>query len=1164
MKTRQYVCALLFVAVALVAIAQSPTGTIQGLVRDASNAVVPNAVVRIKNVATNEAKELRTDAQGRYVQPFLLPGTYTVDVEMKGFRPARQEEIKLDVAQNRSVDFILEIGAVSQEVRVEATPLPLDVNTSSVGQLIENKRILDLPLNGRNPLSLVWLSAGVSGAGSGSTPNIAGGRSASNEVQIDGSSAVITTTYPGVLEFAYSPQVDSVQEYSVQVNGISAEYGRTGGAVVNLVTKTGTNAFHGSAYNFLRNSQLDANSFFANKAGVAKGSFKRNQWGVTLGGPVVIPGLYNGRDKTFFFVGYEGLSQRTQSVYTYTVPTAAWRAGDFSNLRTSSGAAITIYDPLTVRADPANPGRYIRSPVAGNQIPVERRDPVAVNVMGYFPTANTAPGNPYTNLNNYVFVGAQPSSSMRIDPRIDHNRTNRWRMFVRTSYVLPDSPGINPFGAGNPGTPLAGMGRDSITNTVMDHTLTLSPTVIASVRYSFVRMSSLWYGASKNFDLAKLGFPKYFSDLVTTDGGGFTPMSFSSAVSGIGNASSIVAGRMTHTLTANVTKVMSRHTIKSGLEMRSILLNYYQPASAAGSFSFSAGWTQQEISTTSSVAGFPLASFLLGLPASGSKSHDIAVATSSPYWAGYVQDDWKASRKLTLNLGLRYDVTLPRTERFNNLSYFDMYERSPIAGQVPASACPSCGNLLGAMHFVDASHRRQVPTDKNNFGPRFGFAYQVASNTVVRGAYGIYYPPSALEAAGVPSGTLGFRGSTSSIFTADSMRTINTYLRDPFPAGFRFPPGRDGGATTQLGATVDRGIFDSWRNPYVQQWNLTVQRRVPGNFVLEIGYLGNRGIHLPDDDGGRSYNQLPPSYMAMGTDLLRVVSNPFYGVITDATSTLSRATVEYRQLLRPYPQYTGVSSLLTPTANSIYHGMMIRADRRFSRSFGMLLSYTTGKIIDDASTEADWLGPAVGTRLDAYNRRLERSVSSQDIAQRFVVSYMYELPFGKGKRFLSGLPRGANLLLSGWQLNGITSFQSGPPMIVFALSNNTQIYTTSQRPNNNGHSARLTGGTTDQRLARWFDTSVFSQPSSYTFGNTGRTLPDVRKPGKNTSDVSLFKNTFFGPERRLNLQYRMEMFGAFNTPQFSAPAGTVGSAGFGVISGASGARQIQMALKLIW
>jgi hypothetical protein len=1164
MKTRHYVGALMLAAVALAAIAQGPTGTIQGLVRDTSNAVVPNAVVRIKNVATNEAKELRTDAQGRYVQPFLLPGTYSVDVEMKGFRPARQEEIKVDVAQNRSLDFVLEIGTISQEVHVQATPLALDLNTSSVGQLIENKRVLDLPLNGRDPLSLVWLSAGVSGAGTGSTPNIAGGRSSSNEVQIDGGSAVVTSTYSGLLEFAYSPQVDSVQEYSVQVNGISAEYGRTGGAVVNMVTKSGTNAFHGSAYNFLRNSQLDANSFFANKAGVPKGSFKRNQWGVTLGGPVVIPGLYNGRDKTFFFVGYEGLSQRTQSVSTYTVPTSAWREGDFSNLRTSSGAAITIYDPLTVRADPADPARYIRNPFASNQIPVARRDPVAVNVMKYFPMPNTQPGNPYTNVNNYVFVGALPNRSWRIDPRIDHNWSDRWRTFVRTSRIVPYSAGLNMFGKGNPGNPARGIGSDAFTSAVMDHTLTLSPSLIASFRYSLTRMSNRWHGVAYDFDPATLGFPKYFADLVAIDGKGFPPFSFSGAASTIGNGTLITGGRTLHTLAGSLTKILGRHTIKSGLEFRSIFLNYYQPASQAGSFTFSSAWTQQEISTTSSAAGFPLASFLLGLPASGSKSHDIAVASSSPYWAGYLQDDWKASRKLTLNLGLRYEVTLPRTERFDRLSYFDMYGPSPIAGKVPASACPSCGNLQGAMRFTDASRRRQVPTDKNNFGPRFGFAYQVASNTVVRGAYGICYPPSTTEAAGVSSGTLGFSTSTPFTGTTDSMRTVNAYLRDPFPAGFSFPPGASGGVASLLGSTVNRGVFDAWVNPYVQEWNLTLQRHVPGNFVLEIGYLGNHGVHLPDGDGGQSYNQLSPSYMSLGADLLRVVPNPLYGAVTDATSTLSRTTVEYRQLLRPYPQYTGVSSFVTPIANSIYHGMMIRADRRFSRSFGMLLSYTTGKIIDDASTEANWLGPAASTRLDAYNRRLERSLSSQDIAQRLVVSYMYELPFGKGKRFLSGLPRGANLLLSGWQLNGITTFQSGAPVILFAQTNNTQIYTTSQRPNNNGHTARLTGGTTDQRLARWFDTSVFSQPASYTFGNTGRTLPNVRKPGTRISDISLFKNTFFGPERRLNLQYRLEMFGAFNTPQFSAPGATVGGADFGVISAATGVRQIQMAVKLIW
>jgi hypothetical protein len=556
-------------------------------------------------------------------------------------------------------------------------------------------------------------------------------------------------------------------------------------------------------------------------------------------------------------------------------------------------------------------------------------------------------------------------------------------------------------------------------------------------------------------------------------------------------------------------------------------------------------------------------------------THDGTAASASSYFAGYIQDDWKVTSRLTLNIGLRYDVDIPRTERFNRYSYFNLYEPSPIAGKVPASACAACGNLTGAMHFVTPENRRQTPTDRNNVGPRFGFAYNASDRLVIRGGYGIAYPPSAMQAAGTTGagGMEGFRTTTNMTPTFDSMRTINAVMSNPYPDGFNFPPGSSLGASTNLGLGIGESLFDAYRNPYVQQWNLNIQRELPGNMVAEVGYLGNRGIGLVDGDGSYAYNQLDPRYMSLGSELLRIVNNPFYGVITNPTSNLRRETVEYRQLLRPFPHYGGVGSFRKPKANSIYHGMTVRVDKRFSQGFSFLVAYTAGKLIDDASSAVSFLGPIASSveggisasKLDAYNRRLERSVSSMDVAQRAVFSYLYEFPFGKGKRFFAGAPRGVNLMISGWQVNGITTLQSGTPILVGAQANNTNIYTNAQRVNNNGTSARLTGGTMSDRIAKWFDTSVFSQPAPYTFGNTSRTLPDVRGPGQRNTDLSLFKNTYFGPENKLNLQYRLEMFNAFNTTQLGTPGAQFGSGSFGVISGtAIGPRTIQMALKMIW
>jgi len=1142
--------------------AQTPTGTLQGIVSDTSGGAIPGVKVTITNAATNEVKALTTDASGHYLQPFLLTGTYVITVEKEGFRSLRQANVKLDVGQNRSVDLVLEVGVMTQQISVEGAPPAIDVNTSSIGQVIENKRIVDLPLNGRNPFALANLTPGVNPTGGGATPAMGGGRNSMSELQIDGMTNIAPENNVGINAAVYQPPVDSVAEFSVQVNSLAAEYGRFAGGVINVATKSGTNQLHGTVYDFLRNSVLDANDFFANKGGRAKGSFKRNDWGGTLSGPIV-------RDKTFFFASFEGVNARSQSIFTGTMPLDSWKNGDFSNLRNSSGQPIVIYDPLTVREDPANPGQFIRDPFQNNTIPTARQDAVARNMRQYWVAPNTTPSNVYTQASNYISAGSAPSNTYRLDAKVDHNWTDKWRTFVRFSLNQNNNKDFNGFG--NIGTssgtgPVTG-GQRQVS---LDNTYTFGPTLIGNFRYGFGRTVSVRVPYSDGIDLAKLGFPQSYQSVAAMRGLEFPRTDVGNGLSSLGQSTwtRLYMAPMVHSLTGTLTKITSRHTIKGGGEFRILQINFSQYGSPSGQYGFSNAWTQREINTTSGTAGFGLASFLLGLGGNGTNiTHDPSSASSSRYFAGYIQDDWKATSKLTFNLGVRYDVDVPRTERWNRLSYFNLNEASPIQSQISASACAACGNLRGAMHFVGVggSGRSQTPTDKNNVAPRLGFAYNFAKETVLRGGYGIAFAPSALQAAGSSgaAGMEGFNSSSSVNFTYDTMRTVYTYLANPYPAGFNLPTGASLGASTNLGLGVQDSFFDAYKNPYVQQWNMNLQHSFKG-FVTEIGYMGNRGIGLVDGESARPYNQLPASYMAMGSALLAKVNNPFYQKIPYTTGALAQTTVEYRQLLRPYPQYTGLGSFRKPSADSIYHGMTVRADKRFSSGLSLLLAYTAGKLIDNASSAVNFQGPLAGTRLDFYNRRLDRSVSSMDVAQRAVISYVYELPFGKGKKFLSALPRGANMIVTGWQVNGITTFQSGTPIFILAASNNTNIYTQSQRPNATG-SAKLSSGTKDARMNRWFDTSVFSQPAAYTFGTLSRTLPDVRNPGQRNTDLSAFKNTYFGSEQRVNLQYRCEMFNVFNTTQFGSPGNTVLSGNFGIISSTAVApRNIQMALKLIW
>jgi len=1152
--------------------AQTPTGTLQGIVKDPTGAVVPGAKVTITNVQTGESRVIMTDESGRYVQMFLLPGNYRITVEKAGFQTLRQENVRLEVGQNRSVDLTLAVGAITEQIQVEAAPPVVDVNTSSIGQVVDSKRILDLPLLGRSVIALANLTPGVNPTGGGATPGMGGGRNATSEIQIDGATNIAPENNVGINSRIYDPQVDAVQEFSVQVNALQAEYGRFSGGVINVVTRSGTNEVHGTVYEFLRNPVLNANGFINNRQGRKRSGAKIHQFGYTLGGPVFIPKLMDGRNKSFFFTDYEGIENRATSNATATVPLPEWLAGDFSNLRNSSGTSlITIYDPTTVRQDPNNPSLWIRDPFPGNRIPEHRVDPLAKKLAAYWPRPNTRPLNVYTQQDNFINSGPSRNNYWRQSTRWDHNWTENWRMWLRVSFAGGKGTPFNGFGT--LGTSIGdGPWNERKVQVSMDHTYILNPRLIANLRYAFSRTAYKRVPFSDGIDLTQLGFSRDYAQIAAMRGLEFPGAEVSSNLSitrlGQPAYTRMFNYPMNHSLTGSMSKVTSRHSFKWGGEYRVLQLNYSQYGRPSGIFNFSRGWTQREINTSSSLQGVGLASFLLGLPASGYLTHEPSAASTSLYFAGYFQDDWKVTSKLTLNLGIRYDLDLPRTERYNQHSYFDINAPSPLQGIIPASACLNCGDLRGQMRFTTPEHRRQTLTDANNWGPRFGFAYNFAPNMVLRGAYGIAFAPSALQAAGTTgaSGMDGFNSRSDAYFTFDNMRTIYTYLRNPFPSGYNLPTGRALGERTNLGLDIGDSFFDAYKNPYVQQWNLSIQRALPGDTVVEVGYLGSHSIGLVDGEATRQYNQLPASFQAFGVALQEQVENPLFGRIPYNVGPLAQRTVSRGQLLRPYPHYTSLGSFRKPNGYSIYHAMTIRVDKRFGNGLTVLFSYTNSKLIDDCSSAVNFLGPVAGTHLDIYNWKLERSLSSFDLSQRAVLSYIYELPFGGNRALLRSLPGWLDRIVRGWQVSGITTLQRGLPLIIGGITNNTNIFTTSQRANNNGQSAYINHGghNKDQRMARWFDYTVFSQPPAFTLGNVSRTLPEVRAPGTNMTDLALVKNTYFGPEQRYNLQLRAEAFSAFNHFNLGSPDTSLQSGNVGRINSGSGTRQIQIAAKLIW
>jgi hypothetical protein len=1115
------------------AVAQTATGTIVGTVLDATGGGVPGASVTVTNVATNAAGKTTTGAAGTYLVPLLKPGSYRVEVSAPGFKKFLQDGIVLQVQQQARVDISLQVGDVAESVSVTGDAAVVETTSSSIGKVVDNKRILDLPLNTRNVYGLIYLTPGVAG-GIGNSHNqvgysVNGVRSGLFDTLIDGSSASFPTVngFHGISVF---PSVDAVAEFKVQGANFSAEFGRSNGSVLNLVYKSGTNAFHGSAYEFLRNSVLDANNYFNNQRGIPLASFKRNQFGGTFSGPIR-------KDKTFFLVSYEGLRQRSFRETLTTVPTPEQRLGDFSLTQADLTRQIVIYDPLaTVQQGTAT----VRTPFAGNRIPQNRFDPVARNVMGYFPQANQ-PGLPGTRQQNFYNSGSASVDTNNYDLRIDHNLSDRQRIFGRLSrrYSFDGPPQLFPGETG------LAEGRINLndwgTNSVLDYTNTLSGTSVLNLRLSFARNLFLFDNQGLGFTPSTLGLPRDLDSAVDL------PMFPRFAVGGqtaLGGNDHRRSGFNQYGLAGSYSKVLGKHSLKAGYEGRHLRINVWE-ARAAGTFNFSAGFTQgPNPNAASAIAGYGLASFLLGTGSGGNFFQNWKNVASLSYYHGfYLQDDWRVTRKLTLNLGVRYDFDTPRTERFDRMSWFDPNVRSPL------SSTPGFSNLTGGLQFVgvNGNPRVQYDGDYNNVAPRLGFAYELNKKTVIRGGWGQIFASSTLGAQGTV-GPYGFRVETPWVSTLDNVTPLN-YLRNPFPAGFKPVPGSRDGLLTAVGGTVE-GPLRETPIPYTIQYNLTIQRELPGQVLIEAAYVGNRGRQLSrGGEGGFTLNQLHPSNLTLGSQLNQLVANPFFG--QGLPGVLANPQISRGQLLRPYPQFLAVYPLFSAGSNSDYDSLQVTFSKRYSKGIVFEGNYVWAKAMDDGTSAQD-----------SYNLRLGRSVTGLDFRHRLVFSGVYEIPVGRGRQFGGEMPRAADLLLGGWQVNGILTLQSGS-LLGIGASNTSGLFNEAIRANNNGRSAKIDADAKD-RLDRWFDSSVFSQPAPFTLGNVGTLVPDLRAHHTNNLDFSLFKQ--FGLTEKFRLQFRAESFNMVNRVQFSGPNTNVnGGTAFGRVTAQNNSpRQLQFGLKLLF
>jgi hypothetical protein len=1148
--------------------AQTFYGSVVGAVTDPSGAAISQAHVTLTNTGTAERRTDQTDASGNYQFVNLVPGVYRVDIESAGFKHLTRDNVQVEVQSAVRIDAAMQVGDVGQLMEVTAQGEQLQTETSALGQVVESRVVQQMPLNGRNVLNLVALVPGVvaQGQSMGNSTNtnisawgnyqIGGGLGNQSAAFLDG--APLNTAYNNAVMLV--PTQDAIQEFRVQTNNLGPEFSRFAGGVINMTSKSGTNEYHGSAYEFLRNKVLNANTFFNNRSGIATPAFTQNQFGANGGGPVI-------KNKTFFFVSYEGFRLRQGASTLTSVPTAAMRAGDFSNLRNSSGTLIPIYDPLTTcgvlgNAACASGQTVLRAPFPNNVIPASRMDPTAQILRNLWAMPNL-PGKPFTNVSNYAINASAGGNNDQFNGRFDQNVSEKQRIFGRYTRWTDYNLASDPYSAAQSAASLPGTGTNidfQTVQSVLADTYTFSPNLVGDIRLSLFRFTYHSLPQSNGSDFTKFGWPAYlnsevaFRELPYVCVQGFSD--FCQEVTG-------VTANNTFALSPSLTWIKGRHTIKAGVEWRRLQYNFGKSNQASGVFNFDNVFTSANPFSPGST-GYGFASFLLGYGATG----QIPGVTGSPngvqvpnltaaqftYQGYYVSDTFQVGRKLTLNYGVRWDLPGAYTERYDRESVWLPNTTSPLAA---LTGLPVNGELA-LVNSAASPGRGSAVQHWTLFAPRLGLAYRLSDKTVIRAGYGIFFLPSDANMSSAPWSNPINSITTPWVATTDGGVTPNATLSNPFPNGILQPPGRNASFQSLLyGTNITSPIADQ-RYPYVQQWNFNIERQLTSDLMMEVAYAGSRGVHLFGSSG--QVNQLPDQYLSLGTALQQQVPNPFYGLIS--TGTLSNRTVAEGQLLLPYPQYTSVSVTGPSNRDSIYHSMQVKVEKRFQRGGTVLAAYTWSKLISDTDTITTWLDPT-GTIQDYNNLRLERALLGSDVPHHVVISYVNDLPIGKGHRLLGNATGLAGALVSGWGINGVSTFQSGLPLGFSTNVNLTNSFNGGSRPNVVYGCQKSISGSAQSRLNEWFNTACFTQPAAFTFGTESRLDPNLRSPGIANWDFAIFKTTQV--RERLGVEFRTEFFNLFNRVQFAQPGLVQGNPSFGIVSSQSNTpRLIQFALRLTY
>jgi Carboxypeptidase regulatory-like domain len=1203
---------LLLMMISAAASAQGYFGTISGLLTDTSGAVISGAKVTLVDQNKGFRFSTTSDSGGRYLYRSVAPGVYTVIAEMTGFEKTERTNITLNVGANPTADLTLRVGSSTQTVEVRSQEEHLHSEDATTGLTINRKFINDLPLIDRYVMDLTALTPGVTEAddqcstGCTGTNFVSNGsRNSTADVLMDGASVTNYEPNGGVTQVTYTPSPEAVDEFRVEQSNFSAEYGFSGGSVVNMVTRSGTNSFHGSAYDFIRNTLTDANNWFNNQSGIPLPPVHRNNFGGTIGGPIF-------KNKTLFFFDYDGTRQSSAGTYQAGVPTDAERAGDFGQVCTAQGgtfdangmcsvASGQLWDPYSgvyvandqgagaVRSgfipynnigkysSPGNPklkGTPYQLPGGpGNLI-----DPVAQRLIQLFPEPTKNMVSP-TIYDNWIASGASSYPNDQWDLKIDQHFSQKDLLSARYSHEWNSAVSFNCFG--NFADPCAGgPNQGSAHIFTLNNTYTLSPTLLLTGILGFTRGAeriSAYNGAGGVTDpLSKLGFPEYLNS------NGFVGVPsiyidqdtyYSAGYMNIGGDpyGNYKQGQDTGQLTIAVDKVIGATDLKFGFEGRQHQMNYIQTNAPNGIFSFDRSGSSQCPYDFDTCGGDGMASFLMGQMTQGGYGTYYEIqdqpATEDHQFAWYVQDNWKATKKLTLNMGLRYDVSLPRTDRHNRQNWFDPTIALPLS-------VPGFGTLHGGEVFASSKQRTIENTDWSDIQPRFGFAYQIWKQTVVRGGYGIYYSQPRSGATGVaPYGSQGFNQYTNAITTYQN-DGATPYLRlsNPYPNGLNKPPGSSLGVMNDVGYNANGPLRNMIATPYEQSWSFGVEHQLPWNVLLDVIYDGKKGTHLYFS-GANYINHLGPQIEGYTPDqinaLTNMVNNPFYGIITDPNTILSAPTIQEFNLEVPYPQFPGgVSTDAWPIASSTYHAMQVVAEKRYSNGLQFLASWVWSKSIDDSSAPDDnttWLGSFTSLQ-DPNKTWLERSLSTFDIPNVFQFSYTWELPVGHGRAFLGSMPAVLDAVIGGWKTTGVWRVAGGRPL-AFGTYDGTSLPTYGgQRPNMVAK-PRRSGGKDSAWINQYFaNPDAFQLPPVYTLGDTPRATGAIRSPLSFNSNMAIDKDfSLSAIHEGVRLELRLEAENALNHPVFGTPNTSVDDPNFGMITYTSNSpRQVQLGAKFIF